>query len=147
MNVTSVRPRVLMLVAGLGLLLPASDSRADVPQLDVNARNFRKRVQVLGTLPYGTTTPNIVLRGLPRFRAFAFRGNANDPVEIWVRSPDGDPVAWVVNERFGVIAVLDRSWPMPDRTSRIPSSSSLCRPRAPTTSSSAIMISPRRRSR
>jgi hypothetical protein len=64
-------------------------------------------VQVLGTIPYGTTTPTIVVRGLPRFRAFAFRGNANDPVEVWVRTPDGDPVAWVLNERFGVIAEGD----------------------------------------
>ncbi|HEX2573803.1 MAG TPA: hypothetical protein VH877_29910, partial [Polyangia bacterium] len=96
-----------MFVAGFGLLLPAVESRADVPPLDVNARNFRKRVQVLGTLPYGTTTPAIVVRGLPRYRAFAFRGNANDPVEVWVRSQDGDPVAWILNERFTVVAESD----------------------------------------
>jgi hypothetical protein len=107
MKMTSLRPSVLMLVAGLGLLLPALESHAQAPPLDVNARNFRKRVQVLGTIPYGTTTPTIVLRGVPRFRAFAFRGNTNDPVEVWVRSPDGDPVAWILNERFAVVAEND----------------------------------------
>src|SRR3990172_12269396 len=55
-------------------------------------------MKIVGSLDYGQTSDPVRYNRHPRFRAFKFAGDAGDQVDVWVRSADGDPIAWVLDE-------------------------------------------------
>lgn len=62
---------------------------------------------VLGTLAYGQTTGAIYYHLPPKYRAFKFTGNKGDSINVAVRSEDGDPIAWVLDNAFNILAYND----------------------------------------
>jgi hypothetical protein len=86
---------------------PPTDDFSDLASLDQKADAFSYRMKILGSLDYGQTSDAVKYTKTPRFRAFKFAGNQGDMLDIWVRSPDGDAVAWVLDNSFKVIDTND----------------------------------------
>lgn len=81
------------------------------PDVDLNAQEvrtiqFAKQTKMVGSLDYGQKATADYTRK-PRYRAFKFGGQKGDQVDIWVRSQDGDAVAWLVDNAWHVIAMND----------------------------------------
>src|SRR5207245_2284257 len=62
---------------------------------------------IIGTLAYGHSSPAVAYQGRPRYDAFTFTGKSADAVEVWVRSINGDPVAWLTDSKFKIVASND----------------------------------------
>lgn len=62
---------------------------------------------IVGTLAYGQTVGNIAYKNPAKYRAFKFEGKNGDQIDIWVRSGNGDAVAWVINDQFKILALND----------------------------------------
>src|SRR5262249_36553813 len=43
----------------------------------------------------------------PRYRAYSYSATQGDAVDVWVRSPDGDAVAWLLDSRYRVVTQND----------------------------------------
>jgi hypothetical protein len=86
---------------------PVTDDFTDLQGMDEKSDAFSYRMKTLGTLTYGQTSSAKAYSSTPRFRAFKFDGNANDRVDAWVRSTDGDAVAWLLDKSFNVLASND----------------------------------------
>jgi hypothetical protein len=70
------------------------------------AEVFSGQMTVIGTLLHGQTA----LAGYfhpPRYRAFRFAAGQDDRMDIWVRSNDGDAVAWLLDTNFNTLAWND----------------------------------------
>lgn len=63
--------------------------------------------EIVGTIAPGQTSAPIAYENPPRYRALSFAGLAGEPVEVWVRSSDGDAVAYLVGSRWKTIASND----------------------------------------
>ena len=75
-----------------------ADSKADLPT----------NTTYLGDLGgKGAPTFPVVYTRTPRYRSVGFWGVAGDTVDIWVTSPDGDAVAWLLDFQGNVIAMND----------------------------------------
>lgn len=103
----------LFSLAGAALLLPAcssSDAVAEetVEKTDTTTEAFGVRdTKISGSLDYGQTSGPTSYTKNPRYRAYKFAGNAGDDVEVWVRSNNGDPVTWILDNDFHLIASND----------------------------------------
>jgi hypothetical protein len=62
---------------------------------------------VEGTLRNGQTSPATEDTGAPRYRAWMFVGKAGDAIDVWVRSSDGDAVAWLLDSNLAVVTRND----------------------------------------
>lgn len=63
--------------------------------------------RISGSLVYGETSALTQHGGSPRYRAFKFAGNAGDEVDVWVRSNNGDPVTWILDNDWRMVAMND----------------------------------------
>jgi hypothetical protein len=70
---------------------------------DDQALAFATQTQVLGSIAPGETR-TAAYANPPLYRAFRFAGNAAETVDFWVRSGDGDAMAWVLDGNFGILA-------------------------------------------
>jgi hypothetical protein len=61
----------------------------------------------LGTLKNGQTSEPVAYTSSPPYRGFTFTGSTGDAIDVWVRSEDGDAVAWLLDQNFNVIASND----------------------------------------
>lgn len=68
---------------------------------------FSNKWRILGTLAYGQTSAAVRYSNPPRFRAFRFTGRPGDQVDVRVRSPDGDAIAWVLDRSYRVLGSND----------------------------------------
>jgi hypothetical protein len=68
---------------------------------------FSGNLKILGSLDHGQTIGGLAYKNPPRYRAFKFEGKKGDRIEVWVRSADGDAVAWVVDNQFKILAKND----------------------------------------
>jgi hypothetical protein len=69
---------------------------------------FGKGTQIVGSLSYGRTSDAIAYSDPPRYRGLiTFAGAAGDAVDIWVRSGNGDAIAWLADGSSNVIAKND----------------------------------------
>ena len=64
-------------------------------------------MKIVGSLAFGETSKSTPYTRTPRYRAFKFAGNAGDEVDVWVRSNDGDPVTWILDNDWHSIAKND----------------------------------------
>jgi hypothetical protein len=80
----------------------AKDDVTDATTQDLSLRSLR----LVGSLDYGQTSAPVHY-ARPRYTAFKFAGQSGDDVDVWVRSPNGDPVAWVLDDGFKVVAMND----------------------------------------
>jgi hypothetical protein len=86
---------------------PVSDDFSDLSGLDEKSDSFSYRMTILGSLDYGQSAPSTKYTKTPRYRAYKFAGYEGDRVDVWVRSNDGDAVAWVLDNSFHVVASND----------------------------------------
>ncbi len=86
---------------------PVDDDFASIAGQDEKADAFSTKMKIVGSLDYGHTSDAVRYSKTPRYRAFKFGGNAGDSVDVWVRSTHGDPVAWVLDNKFHVLAMND----------------------------------------
>jgi len=63
--------------------------------------------KIVGSLELGETSKTTPYTRSPRYRAFKFAGNAGDEVDVWVRSNNGDPVTWILDNDWHSIAKND----------------------------------------
>ncbi len=87
--------------------VPATDDFSELTGLDEKSDAFSYQMKTLGTLTFGQTSASKTYSKTPRYRAFKFDGAANDKVDVWVRSDDGDAVAWLLDKSFHVLASND----------------------------------------
>jgi hypothetical protein len=66
--------------------------------------------RIAGSLAFGESASERH-SGSPRYRAFKFAANGGDTVDIWVRSRNGDPVTFLLNDDFKVVAKNDDASP------------------------------------
>ena len=85
---------------------PVADDFSDLAGADVKSDSFSYRMKIAGSLAYGETQ-TVAYTKNPRYRAVKFAGNAGDQLDVWVRSSDGDAVAWVLDNAFHVLASND----------------------------------------
>ena len=64
-------------------------------------------MKIVGSLAFGETSKSTPYTRTPRYRAFKFAGNAGDEVDVWVRSNNGDPVTWILDNDGHSIAKND----------------------------------------
>jgi len=62
---------------------------------------------IVGSVTSGRPTAPIAYGNPPRYRAVSFTGRARDQVDAWVRSTDGDAVAFLVDSRFKSLVTND----------------------------------------
>ncbi len=65
------------------------------------------QLKIVGSLDYGQTSPATAYTKTPRYRAYKFAGNTGDDVDVWVRSNNGDPVTWILDNNFKIVAFND----------------------------------------
>jgi hypothetical protein len=88
---------------------PATDDFAELTADPTAAKEdaFSPSWRIVGSLTYGQTSAAVSYRNPPRYRAFKFAGQPGDKVDVWVRSTNGDPVAWLLDDSFRVLASND----------------------------------------
>jgi hypothetical protein len=77
------------------------------PCVRVRADAFSTHMKIVGSLEYGQVVPPVAYHNPEKYRAFKFAGNKGDSVAVWVHSEDGDPIVWVLDSAFKVIAFND----------------------------------------
>jgi len=85
---------------------PIDDDFSPLAGMDTKSDTFSYRMKIAGSLTYGQAQ-TVAYTKTPRYRAMKFAGNAGDQVDAWVRSTDGDAVAWLLDNSFHVIASND----------------------------------------
>ncbi len=73
---------------------------------DDKTDTFSSRMKVLRALENGSSQ-SADYTGSPRYLAYTLSGHTGDIVDIWVRSADGDAIAWLTNSRFKIVAKND----------------------------------------
>jgi hypothetical protein len=104
--------RIAFGVAVLGLLGACSaETRADKEEVvDETTQEFGLRdTKIAGSLSYGETSKTTQYKFAPsaRYVAYKFSGKAGDEIDVWVKSVNGDPVTWILDNDWRVIAKND----------------------------------------
>jgi hypothetical protein len=68
-----------------------------------------KTTRVVGSIEYGQTSADVKYSSSPKYRAFSFTAQKGDHVDAWVRSDDGDAMAWLLNARFEILDKNDNA--------------------------------------
>jgi len=65
--------------------------------------------KIAGSLGYGETSAltSYKFTGRSRYFAFKFAGNEGDEIDVWVKSSNGDPVTWVLDNDWRVVGKND----------------------------------------
>jgi hypothetical protein len=71
------------------------------------AETFSSETADVGKIAYGKTSAEIAYVNPMRYRALKLTGRAGDPVDIWIRSADGDAMGWLVDDAYNVVAQND----------------------------------------
>jgi hypothetical protein len=66
-------------------------------------------VKVVSAMQYGDTSTTVQYTDSPKYRAVSFQALAGDRIDAWVRSDDGDAVAWLLDSQFHVLARNDNA--------------------------------------
>lgn len=87
---------------------PADASGDKVEATDEAYSSFgNTTVHVSGSLDYGQTSASTAYSKTPLYRAYKFAGNAGDEVEVSVKSSNGDPVTWILDNDWHTVAKND----------------------------------------
>ncbi|HZS42166.1 MAG TPA: hypothetical protein VFF06_35295 [Polyangia bacterium] len=68
---------------------------------------FSRRIQVVGPLDFGQTSAPVAYHNPPQYRAFTVAAQPGDTVDAWVRSPNGNATAWIMDGSFKRLAEND----------------------------------------
>jgi hypothetical protein len=71
------------------------------------ADSFSGKMRVAGNLAYGDAALRIKYSSTPIYRAVTFTASSGDPVDVWVRSTQGDPVTWILDSSYKVVSKND----------------------------------------
>jgi hypothetical protein len=74
--------------------------------------------EVLGDLAFGSTAGPIAYTDTPKYRAFRVRAEAGDVIDAWIRSTDGDPMAWILAPDFRTLVQNRNAGPL-DRDAHV----------------------------
>lgn len=105
---------ICVVLAGAALLLSIPACTTGPEETSASAEANLGTVDpsaVAGALASGETSAPIAYSGSPRYRALSFVGHAGDRADAWVRSIDGDALAWITDEEFKSLAVNDDGGP------------------------------------
>ena len=91
---------------GPGGKKPLPEDFSDLAGVHSKSDKFSSKLLMLGDLHYGKVRRH-AYSGTPRYRGYRVESGWGERVEVWVRSSDGDPVAWITDDRFRVIARND----------------------------------------
>ena len=97
---------LLIVTACTDAKAPVDDDFSPLAGMDTKSDTFSYRMKIAGSLSYGQTQ-TVAYTKTPRYRAVKFAGNAGDQVDAWVRSTDGDAVAWLLDNSFHIVASND----------------------------------------
>ena len=88
---------------------PAADATGEkVEATDEASTSFGlNNVKISGSLTYGQTSASTTYAKTPLYRAFKFAGNAGDEIEVSVKSSNGDPVTWILDNDWHTVAKND----------------------------------------
>ena len=64
-------------------------------------------IKIAGSLSFGETSASTAYSKTPLYRAFKFAGNAGDEIEVSVKSSNGDPVTWILDNDWHAVAKND----------------------------------------
>ena len=64
-------------------------------------------LKIVGPLSYGQTSDPVSYTTSPLYRAFSFAGHNGDSIDTWIRSANGDAVAWLLDDKFNVLVMND----------------------------------------
>ena len=103
-----------ILLAALSLALAGCsgatvDGGAGDDESSIKPSTFSKQTTIVGTLSYGQTSAAVSYTKQPTYRAFRFAGSAGDRVDVWVRSANGDAMAWLLDHDFNTLATNDNA--------------------------------------
>jgi hypothetical protein len=104
LSLTSI---ALLFAACSGAKPDVTESFDDLAGLDEKSDAFSSKMKIVGSLDYGQTSKRISYTGSPRFAAFKFGGHEGDKISVDVRSDDGDPITWVLDNGFHVVGKND----------------------------------------
>jgi hypothetical protein len=75
--------------------------------LDGKADAFSGKIKVAGNLAYNDAALRLKYSSTPLYRGVTFTAASGDAVEVWVRSTQGDPVTWILDANYKVVAKND----------------------------------------
>jgi hypothetical protein len=95
--------------AAAPLLSGCSSSATDDPATasDEAALSALTASEIVGTIAPGQTSGLIPYASPPNYRALSFTASSGDVIDAWVRSTNGDSLAWIVTSSFKSIAFND----------------------------------------
>jgi hypothetical protein len=104
--------RIAFGVAVLGVLgaCSAETDAGKQEAVDETTQEFGLRdTKIAGSLSYGQTSAatSYKFNARARYVAFKFSGKVGDEIDVWVKSSNGDPVTWILNNDWQVIAKND----------------------------------------
>jgi hypothetical protein len=102
---------LVFVMAGCAGKPEVNEDFTDLEEVDQKSDAFSWRMKIVGSLDYGQQSAAVKYTSSPRFRAFKFAGQKGDKVDVWVRSPDGDAVAWVLDDSFRTLGANDDANP------------------------------------
>ncbi len=85
----------------------ANDDFSSLDGVDQKADSFSTHMKIVGSLDYGQTSDAVAYAKSPRYRTFKFAGNEGDQIDVWVRSADGDALAWVLDNHWHIVGKND----------------------------------------
>ncbi len=86
---------------------PVDDDFSALTGMDEKSDAFSTHMKIAGSLDFGQTSVSTKYTKSPKYRAFKFAGNQGDAVDVWVRSTQGDAVAWLLDNNFKTLATND----------------------------------------
>ncbi len=93
------------------LAIPActsSTSEDKDPVAETQEAFSLNQIKIAGSLSYGETSLLTSYTKAPRrYTAYEFAGNAGDEIEVSVRSANGDPVTWILDNDWKVVGFND----------------------------------------
>lgn len=107
-RLTSLLPLAALLATAACAGKPTvDDDFSSFSGLDQKSDSFSYRMTIVGSLDYNAAAAAVPYTHAPRYRAVKFGGREGDAIDVWVRSADGDAVAWVLDNRFRVLGSND----------------------------------------
>jgi hypothetical protein len=69
--------------------------------------SFSKNMKIVATLGWNQTSDAIAYTSTPKYRVVKLSANLGDHLDAWIRSTNGDAVAWLLDGSFKVLASND----------------------------------------
>jgi hypothetical protein len=108
---SSPRASLLFALAFAGLAAAAGctvpQGADDVATTNESALRALTAGEILGPITSGQTKGPVFHTGEPRYRAYTFAATAGASIDAWVKSSDGDAVAFLADATFKTVAMND----------------------------------------